>query len=247
MSNVIYSKTGKGLSAINSGTPKLPQIAANVLAQIDGKSSITEIHAKCPKHSRVELEGTIDWLLRSGYAKSLISDIQTDHALDGISVVTLSMEKSVLEWAKAQRLTKSLANNGYCSSSDIKQLKPNNASILIVEDDPQLAQMEIALFKGEGYHVSLVDSGERALDKLQDEDMPDVVILDVELPGINGFETLRRIRAMKGTATLPVIMVTSRASDEDVMEGLTGGADGYIFKPFNPNKLTGYLLQALGW
>lgn len=247
MNEFIYSKTGKGLRAMNTGTPKLPPITANVLALIDGKSSAAEVHLKCSGLSGEELNHTLEWLLHEGYAKALSSELQVMNSPDNTGVVMLDPEEGVKEWAKAQRMAKSLANFGYCSSGSVKQSKPVNATILIVEDDPQLAQLEVAILKGEGYQVILVNSGELALKQLQGTNLPDVVILDIVLPGIDGFETLRAIRSKQETASLPVVMVTSRVSDEDVMEGLTGGADGYIFKPFHPEKLTKHLLEVLGW
>ncbi|TCV86407.1 response regulator transcription factor [Sulfurirhabdus autotrophica] len=248
MDEYIYSKTGKGLRAINTGTSEIPSVAASVLAQVDGKSSAIEVHMRCPELSSEQVKQAFDWLLHAGYAKALASELQTIHApASNAGVVMLDPVEGLQEWAKAQRMTKDLANVGYCSSGSAGQSKPINASILIVEDDPQLAQLEIALLRREGYKLSHVSSGELALEKLETGALPDVVILDIVLPGIDGFETLRTLRAKARTANLRVVMVTSRVSDEDVMEGLISGADGYIFKPFRPEKLTNNLLEVLGW
>lgn len=248
MDEYIYSKTSKGLRAMNTGAPEMPSVAASVLAQVDGKSSATEVHMRCPELSGEEVKQAFDWLLHAGYAKALASELQTMHApVSGAGVVMLDPVEGLQEWAKAQRMAKDLANTGYCSSGGAGQSRPKNASILIVEDDPQLAQLEIALLTREGYKVSHVSSGELALEKLKTGALPDVVILDIVLPGIDGFETLRTLRAKEKTANLRVVMVTSRVSDEDVMEGLIRGADGYIFKPFRPEKLTNNLLEVLGW
>ncbi len=105
--------------------------------------------------------------------------------------------------------------------------------ILVVDDEPPIVRLVKAKLRVDGYEVITASHGEEALQILQQES-PDLVVLDVMMPDMDGFETLRRIRQ---TSTVPVVMLTARGSDMDKLKGLQGGADDYITKPFNPDEL----------
>jgi two-component system KDP operon response regulator KdpE len=106
--------------------------------------------------------------------------------------------------------------------------------ILAVDDEPAIQRLVRATLQGAGYAVITAGRGEEALATL-DQERPDLIVLDLMMPGMDGFETLRRIR---GESQVPVIMLTARASDADKLRGLERGADDYITKPFNPDELT---------
>jgi two-component system, OmpR family, KDP operon response regulator KdpE len=105
--------------------------------------------------------------------------------------------------------------------------------ILVVDDEPAITRLVRTKLESVGHTVIRATHGEEALELLQ-EQQPDLVVLDLMMPGIDGFETLRRIRA---TSTVPVIILTARANDVDKLRGLEGGADDYLTKPFNPDEL----------
>jgi DNA-binding response OmpR family regulator len=108
------------------------------------------------------------------------------------------------------------------------------ATILVVEDDPAVSlALEVAL-KGEGYQPILAGNGEKGLE-LGLAQAPDLLILDVRLPGIDGFELLRRLRA--GGSKAPVIILTARDEEIDTILGLELGADDYMTKPFRVREL----------
>jgi DNA-binding response OmpR family regulator len=107
------------------------------------------------------------------------------------------------------------------------------ARVLLIEDDPAVREgLELAL-TGHGHRVRAVESGEQGLDRLR-ADLPDVVVLDLMLPGMDGFEVCRRIRA---AGHVPIIMLTARGDDIDVVAGLEAGADDYVVKPAQPRVL----------
>lgn len=109
------------------------------------------------------------------------------------------------------------------------------ASLLIVDDDRELGQMLTEYLTGEGFQVSLVRDGAEALERLTgDSHSFDLVILDVMLPSLSGFEVLRRLRH---SLSVPVIMLTAHGADVDRIVGLELGADDYLSKPFNPREL----------
>jgi two-component system KDP operon response regulator KdpE len=105
--------------------------------------------------------------------------------------------------------------------------------ILIVDDEPPIQRLVRARLQADDYAVLTASSGTEALDLLEDQ-RPDLIILDVMMPGIDGFETLRRVRAAH---QVPVMMLTARTSDADRLKGFHSGADDYLAKPFNPDEL----------
>ena len=106
-------------------------------------------------------------------------------------------------------------------------------SILLVDDDPQLIRLVRANLEPVGYRV-LAAMDARSVLELVDREMPDMIILDIMLPGIDGYELCRRIREFSAT---PIIMLTAKVEDTDKVTGLKLGADDYITKPFNVQEL----------
>jgi DNA-binding response OmpR family regulator len=103
--------------------------------------------------------------------------------------------------------------------------------VLMVEDDPDLVALARRWLERDGYQVEHAASGPAALEALAKPELPDVVLLDVMLPKVDGFEILRTIRAGDRTQALPVLMVTSFTRDKDVARGRELGATDYIVKP----------------
>ncbi|HOD08489.1 MAG TPA: response regulator transcription factor [Myxococcota bacterium] len=114
--------------------------------------------------------------------------------------------------------------------------------ILVVEDDPSLAMGLLHNLKFEGFDVSLARDGETGL-RMACDNGPDLVILDVMLPGIDGFEVLSELR--RAGLEMQILMLTARASDEDKIQGLGLGADDYITKPFSLRELIARVNAAL--
>ena len=108
-----------------------------------------------------------------------------------------------------------------------------NARILVVDDDRALSEMLGMVLQGEGFETEFAADGPSAVDRFRDT-RPDLVLLDLMLPGIDGIEVCTRIRAESG---VPIIMLTARSDTGDVVRGLEAGADDYVVKPFNPVEL----------
>lgn len=108
-----------------------------------------------------------------------------------------------------------------------------NARILVVDDDPAIAEMIGIVLRGEGFEPSFADDGHAALAAFR-QTRPELVLLDLMLPGLDGIEVCRRIRLESG---IPIIMLTAKGEPADVVDGLESGADDYVVKPFNPKEL----------
>jgi len=111
-------------------------------------------------------------------------------------------------------------------------------NVLIVEDDPDIAESLSYNLKREGYRPHIAESGEKGLRMALDEFVrPSLIILDLMLPGMSGMELCRRLRREPQTTSTPIIMLTARASEPDKVSGLEAGADDYIVKPFSVEEL----------
>lgn len=111
-----------------------------------------------------------------------------------------------------------------------------SASILIVEDESSIQQLLEYNLKAEGYRTRLVETGEEVRPAIGDE-MPDLVLLDWMLPGMSGIDVCRLIRARPETQGLPIVMLTARGEETEMLRGLSTGADDYIVKPFSMPEL----------
>ncbi len=108
--------------------------------------------------------------------------------------------------------------------------------ILVVEDEESLLMLERILLSSKGYKVTGVTDGKAALDEIQ-KNKPDLVLLDIMLPVMDGFELCKAIKENPETSHIPVIMLTAKKSSQDVARGMEVGADAYITKPFKSAKI----------
>ena len=121
------------------------------------------------------------------------------------------------------------------------------ANILVVEDEPAIQELIVFNLTTAGYRVKRAGDSESAR-QLLERSLPDLVIVDWMLPGQSGLALIRHIRASSATAHLPVVMMTARASEQDLVLALESGADDYIRKPFSPREMlarVGVLLRRL--
>jgi DNA-binding response OmpR family regulator len=108
--------------------------------------------------------------------------------------------------------------------------------ILVADDDPVILRLLQVNFRLEGYQVETASRGEDAL-VLARESVPDLILLDVMMPGVDGWEVCRRLKEDPATAGIPVIFLSARAQDEDRKRGHALGVTEYVTKPFDPGRL----------
>jgi DNA-binding response OmpR family regulator len=115
----------------------------------------------------------------------------------------------------------------------------DGSRIIIADDDRIVRRIVVAKLSGIGYEVREAEDGQEALDLLEGGEVPDLLITDSLMPRMNGLDLVRSIRNSPddGLSALPVIMLTSRQSERDVIEGLETGLDDYVTKPFSPDEL----------
>ena len=122
------------------------------------------------------------------------------------------------------------------SASQSVDAEPTGSRILIVEDEASIAEVLEYNLSQQGFSVDIVDRGDDALGAIRDQP-PDLVILDLMLPGLDGLDLLREVRRLPKTAGLPVLVLTAKGEEIDRIVGLELGADDYIPKPFSPREV----------
>lgn len=121
----------------------------------------------------------------------------------------------------------------------------STTKLLVVEDDPSIRRVVVLALKSGGYaEVKEVASGDAALEEAY-RMRPDLVLLDIMLPGMDGFEVCRRLRANPETASVAIVMLTARGAERDVVAGLDAGANDYVAKPFSKEVLLARIRCAL--
>jgi two-component system phosphate regulon response regulator PhoB len=117
--------------------------------------------------------------------------------------------------------------------------------VLVVEDEEPILELIRDSIEPEGFSVTGAGSGEEGLALLARDEPPDLILLDLMLPGISGLEVCRRVKAQPALADIPLLMLTARDAESDVIAGLETGADDYLTKPFSPRILVARLRAAL--
>jgi DNA-binding response OmpR family regulator len=117
--------------------------------------------------------------------------------------------------------------------------------ILAADDDPDILKLVVFRLERSGYIVLQARDGEEAL-RLALERKPDLLVVDVMMPKIDGLELVRRLRAEEATSRIPIMMLTARAQDTDLEAGFEAGADDYLRKPFSPLELQARVQAILG-
>ena len=118
------------------------------------------------------------------------------------------------------------------------------STVLVVEDSVAQRQMITDLLRGSGLTVTVASDGIEALEKIQGQ-RPDLIVLDIVMPRMNGYEVCRRLKADPKTQHVPIVMCSSKGEEFDRYWGMKQGADAYIAKPFQPTELVGTVKQLL--
>jgi twitching motility two-component system response regulator PilH len=114
--------------------------------------------------------------------------------------------------------------------------------ILVVDDSPTDRQYMIETLKGKGFQIVTAENGEDAITKAKAE-LPDLILMDVVMPGLNGYQATRQITRDDATKHIPVIMCTSKGADTDKIWGMRQGANDYLVKPVDPQALLAKIAQ----
>jgi CheY-like chemotaxis protein len=267
--STVYSKTAKGMTEYKAGGKNLAREHARVLALINGKASVASLVEKgaliegkyAPVMAALVEQGLIrvfEYARHEGAVLEWTPQAASDgsdfpDALPTLTVEELSPQESVQVWAQARRGASELRTSGFYSYGAKSPLSLVGGDVglkaLVVEDDEELAELLVVLLSEKGMVVQVAKDIPAAMAAVQHGPPPDIVLLDIGLPGMpgkDGFDILGYLRRKDSWAKVPVVMVTAEVSDDQVMKGLKLGADGYMFKPFKWEALYGCIREVLG-
>ena len=125
-------------------------------------------------------------------------------------------------------------------------MTPEKKTILIVEDEPHMRNANTMVVEARGHRAVTAENGKQAVEILLTGLKPSLIILDVVMPEMDGFQVLERIRGELGLTEVPVIMLTAQSSEQDQTRGFGGGADFYLTKPFDYDRLASILDYLIG-
>ena len=232
-SGAVYTLTNKGSAELSSARTSLLSSQLSVLVLLDGKANVAQVRASAAELPAAAVDEALEKLLRSGHIVSAF-DVASDHIEPGDFFAGAESES---EAAAAK-----LKHHGYFvkfarAGAARKLADGQKLIVLVIEDDPQLAKLVRTYFQMEGYDTRIAASREQINAGLRQQPKPDVVLLDVMLPDIDGFDVLARLRGHEAVKDIPVIMMTAKATREAVLKGLQRGANGYVTKPFEVDVL----------
>jgi CheY-like chemotaxis protein len=242
----VYGLTSRGEAEIRGSKTNLPPLALELLVRTDGRTPVHELQSSMSGVPSQRVAETLARLLHD----DLIQHSRTrDDALhmDDVKGIARTAVRTHPAGASTQREAtagfNSLKQDGfYVRIARRPDARPNlpqdrTPSLLVVEDEPHLARFLSHFMRFEGFDVRLAGDRTEIVQQLRTPPRPDLVLLDVMLPDVNGFDVLTRIREHAVLRQVPVLMLTSIATRESVIKGLVCGADGYVTKPFQVEVL----------
>lgn len=250
---VISARGSRQLKASAGTTLTKAELALLVL--IDGVSTLEQIAGRLPGLRRELVDESIGKLRAAGLVVS-IAELDAggeDTAFSTISVpagffssITASASAEANDGASL------LTKKGYFvriaqRPNPEKEIKAGwQPTILVVDDDPDLQKLIGMFLKMEGFNTRHAQKKDEILAALRQSPMPDLILLDVQMPDANGFAVLAKFREHPVLKAIPVVMFTAEATREAVLKGLQLGAEGYVTKPFEPEAVVNAVKAVLG-
>lgn len=256
----VFTLTEAGTAQIQSGdATSLPREALAVLVLLDGKEDVGHLEQRFPQHPPLDVRNTLRSLIAAGLVREVTlaesGGLDVDFAaFFGAAPPTAPAASPGAEASarrEADEAHPTLERHGYYVSIARQALKARAAGgapvkALVVEDDPVVAMMVRRTLNAAGFMVDVAADRAEVMAQVRKPPLPDIFVLDVYLPDLNGFDLLERLKAHPVLKTVPAIMLTSEAGRDSIVRGLTAGADGYITKPFDPRQLVSGVKAILG-
>ena len=253
----VFMLTDKGTEQIRGGATALPREALELLVLMDGKATVGDLEQQLPLIPSEDLRNVLRALMAQGLirqptiAETDGLDFSAFFAAAGDGEETMVSTKASAS-REAETGAPQLASTGYYVSIARRAVKAGSPrsggkwTALVIDDDPNITTLVGRLLEDAGFAVRVAADRDQTVAALREPPLPDVVILDVMLPDVNGFDILKRMKSHPALKAVPVIMLTGEAKRESVVRGLGGGADGYITKPFERDVLLDGVKAVLG-
>jgi two-component system OmpR family response regulator len=252
----VYALTSEGEKELRAGETFLSPADIELLVRTDGSATVAEIAASMQSLPAQAVVQAYSRLARAGLL-DLASNLRDD-SLDFTDFFSdkprpaPSDEELTRARAEATAGVSSLQAEGFYVRIARRALHPRprdgerTPTAIVIEDDPHLGKFLKTYLAFDGFEVRVAANREEVINTLRESPLPDLVLLDVMLPDIDGFDVLLKMRQHAALKRVPVIMVTSKATREAVLTGLSRGADGYLTKPVEPDTLMRAIRAVLG-
>jgi len=250
--SAVYALTSQGSAELKSPGTSLSSRELEVLVLVDGTATAGQIAAISSNLPHADVMAVLQKLAQM----QLIAPASETSALEtgffSIAVPPGFFSGGSATEPEAKQGLASLKRKGYYVRIARRAPQKRTAkegwqpTILVIDDDPDLVKLIRTYFRFESFTVRTASMRHEIMAAFREAPMPDVVLLDVELPDANGFDILARMRQHAVLKSVPVIMITAEATREAVRKGLQAGADGYITKPFEPDCVVIAVREVLG-
>jgi CheY-like chemotaxis protein len=247
-----FAITGRGQAELKAAGTRLSPAELQLLVLLDGISTVAQIARLVPGVTRAEIDTALEKLLKD---KMILNTVEPDSDVMASGFSTISVPAGFFasltdSSPEAEGGTALLKQQGYyVRIARVAEHEPKagwRPTILVIDDDPDLQKLVRTYFKLEGFNMRAALKRDDILVALRMQPMPDLVLLDVQLPDANGFDILARMRQHPVLKAMPVVMLTAEDTREAVLKGLQGGADGYVTKPFEADALVKAVKAVLG-
>ena len=251
----VFALTPKGQAELGGAGTSLSVQELEVLVLIDGRSTVGETAARTRALGReaavailgkLANEGLIEIVKVEDGAPDFVDFFDSKRAVIPTAAATAQAKKASAATALLLQERGYVVRIARRPGSKRELEKSHTLSILAVEDEPVLSNMLKHILEAEGFKVRTAQNRAEIVAEFRRPPLPDLVLLDVMLPDVDGFEVLHKIRQHPALTTLPVVMLTAKATRDGVLKGITGGADGYITKPFEIRALVKAVNAVLG-
>jgi len=259
MPDIIYNRTELGERAMRGQAGQIAPDLVRVLALISGDTHFDLIKKRAIRMPEAELTAVLQRLVAAGLIAS--RGTSETHDLDFTSHFSTPVADTTPQMTDADKRRLGMeATDGHdvlTKTGSFMQLAGNapqtvlgkswtDITVLIIEDDEIQARFAQNIIMKAGFKQRHAATREEIVSELNKQPMPDCMLLDIELPGTNGFDILARMRQHPKLRNVPVIMLTALASQQDVFKGLSLGANAYISKPYKKQTLVDTIVKTLG-
>lgn len=249
----VYILTFRGNNELQASETGLGALPLELLVLIDGKATVAEVRQRLKSAATPEqFAAALRQLLREGHVDLASNQLtQSDDFIEFFSELPKTAALPDGLQSEAASGVTTLQRQGYYVRIAMRPAAAHPAaeggqSVLIVEDDMTLAKFLRQYLEIEGFTATTAGTREEIIAGLRRQPPPDLVLLDVVLPDADGFNILLKMREHPALKSVPVLMLTVKATREAVLRGMAGGANGYITKPFQPDALIAAVKTVLG-
>jgi len=253
----IFRRTDLGERAMRGQAGQIAPELIRVLALVSGETHFDLIKKRAIRMPEADLRAALGRLMAGGYLSA--SSAGAEHDLDFTAHFDKPLDAPALSEDDKQRIAMAATDGhdvltktgSFLQLTAAASLTPlgkswTDITVLIIEDDEIQARFAQNIIMKAGFKQRHAATREEIIAELNKSPLPDCVLLDIELPGTNGFDILARMRQHPRLKPVPVIMLTAMASQQDVFKGLSLGANAYVAKPYKKQTLVDTIVKTLG-